>query len=385
MVANIGRKKFQTPAPLREDNVTPLSLSMLDNYINSVADVYLTLAELRANQKNKPTIVQAGTRVAASTPAHPSKDEIDVLSQRDKTAEEMLKLVNAALKLAKKTKLKLPPDSRRKKDGIFLKGMPKIRWKTDNDYQGDISRVVDMVRCTLLCDDVNDIQLLSEIFRPCAEAPLSTDVNYEVVRYRNEFNRINPEKGGIRRIQLNIAFEDAGGHVGEILVFYGPSSEKYDVSRKEYGHQAAAEEGIRKSIERSNDHKVISKLSRKVSDAKNKRRKANDEAADFPQVRALTMNQRAYEINQFPVIINEDAHQGITFALVPNPLTGFWETDQRFLDIIENPRDYPSFNISESNIPDAVLRAEALCHSTSLKRELKKAKPDDSFIGPSLL
>ena len=104
--------------------------------------------------------------------------------------------------------------------------------------------------------------------------------------------------------------------------------------------------------------------------AKGERNKANEEAANFPEVRALAMNQTAYEVNEFPVIINDDGHEGRKFALVPNPASGFWETDQRFLDVIENPQDYPHLTINKSNLFEAKVRGEALCREQRIGKSM---------------
>jgi len=219
-----------------------------------------------------------------------------------------------------------------------------------------------MVRCTILAGNVDELQILSEIFRPCS--------NPNVIRYRNEFNGVNPDKGGIRRLQVNLALPEADGHVAEILVFYGPSADKYDLSRAAYGIKRSADDAAARSEKRPGNYEatvIAGKLSVKAEET---RRQANEEAANFPEVRSLTMSQRAYEINQFPVIVNEDGREGQRFALVPNPVSGLWETDQRFLDVIDHPENYDDVKVLDSNIFDARVRAEALCRSENLKTEL---------------
>jgi len=364
-----SRRKYKSPAEIREDNVTPLDIGLLGDYMDEAADDYFNLVDLR-QQQHKASLVQAGTYVIPSIVKQTSDDELVIVSDREKAAAEMLKIVKQVLKLAKHSKLKLPQGKRRLIDGISLKDINLIKKKAQKKYQGDMGRVVDPVRCTILAGDVNDLQLLSEIFRPCSDGVLLPNANFEVLRYRNEFNRINPEKGGIRRIQANIKMPEVDGYVGEIMVFFGPSAAKYDISRNAYGKQRGAEDALDRSYGKAGYEAVVV-AGTMAKNANKERTKANQEAVDFPEVRALVMQQTAYEINDFPVIINEDGREGQAFALVPNPASGVWETDQRFLDVIQNPEAYPDLKIIKSNIHEAKIRGEALCRNSHLIETLR--------------
>jgi hypothetical protein len=350
-----------TPIQLRGDNKTPLQLSLLPEYMDAVLTDCIELAEIRQDEARKQIIIQAGTRAVPIITRHRSSDEKTILDQRQLASVELLKVVKQALKYAKKSKLKVP-DGGKFIDGINFKSIKAISKKANKDYGGDVSRVVDMVRCTILAGDIRDLQILSEMFRPCA--------NPKILRYRNEFNRVNPEKGDIRRLQVNPVLESAGGHVGEILVFYGPSAVKYEESREAYGVKRMAEEAIDRSDGRSADQTAIVKASILAEKAERKRKLANREAASFPQIAKLRMGQQAFSINEFPVVVNDDAREGQRFALVPNPASGLWETDQRFLDIIDNPNDYDGYAVDPLSQFDASVRGHALCRSMELHDHL---------------
>ena len=357
-----GKSRHHTPRELREDNVTSLELGSLSDYMNKVSDLCEEITKLRRNDPNQAILIQAGTRAIPLTPRQPSNDEVTILPQRQQAASELLSVVDHALSFAKKSRLKFP-QGKSKADGISLKEITKIIDKAHKDYAGDISRVVDMVRCTILAGDVQDLQTLSEIFRPCA--------NPNVVRYRNEFNRVNPGKGDIRRLQVNVALPNAEGHVAEILIFYGPSAEKYEQSRAAYGRERAAKDAVIRGAVNAVDvgYKAIARANKYGAKAARERSRANAEAADFPEVRSLVMNQQAYLINGFPVIVSDDAHEGKRFALVPDPKTGFWETDQRFLEIIESTRG--DMMIEGTTPLTCSVRAEALCRSKELQEHLR--------------
>jgi len=308
--------------------------------MEAAVDDYVNVSDIRKKDRFKSLqiLIQAGTRAVPVPIRQSIQDDITFLNAREKGAEEMLKIVKSTLKLARKTKLKRPPGKRLLMDGISIKRRDAMYKKAEKKYKGDLTGIVDPVRCTLLAENSDELQLLSEIFRPCAHGLFLPDADFEVVRYRNEFNRVNPEKGGIRRLQVNVKMPGADGLIGEIMAFYGPSAAKYDISRDAYGEERSSDDALKRAIlHGQHGPETTMRTQRRKTQAQQKRRRANDEAADFPEVRALTMDQHAYTINEFPVIINDDAFRGQSFAIVPNPASGYWETDQRFLDIIEYP------------------------------------------------
>ena len=371
-MSNNQKSKYQPPKELSEDNITPLDIDLLGDYMDQVAEAYVGISDFRKGSKDPNLLIQAGTHAIPVPLRQTIHDEIDIINARQRGAEEMLKIVRATLKLARKTVLKRPEGKRLLRDGISLKTVEAMKYKAGKDYENDISRVVDPVRCTLLAGNSHQLQLLSEIFRPCAQGLLMPDANFEVVRYRNDFNRMNPEKGGIRRLHINVKMPDADGLVGEIFVFYGPSAAKYDISREAYGEERSSKDAMTRAVMHGQyDHRTHKKTRQKATKASQRRRQANNEAADFPEVRALTMHQRAYIVEEFPVIVNDDAHQGKRFAIVPNPATGLWETDQRFLDVIDNPDQYPEYRIVNTDSHDALIRGEALCRHEELSEALK--------------
>lgn len=347
-----------------------MQLSALKAYMEAATLDCVKISELRQDERHRSSIIQAGTPAVRDPVRQTSNNELEIIDQRPQAAQAMLRIVKAALNHAKKSELKLPPGTRRLIGGISLKSIQAIKNKADEDYKGDIARVVDTVRCTILAGDIDDLQLLSEIFRPCARGLFSPDVDFEVIRYRNEFNRINPEKAGIRRLQVNIKMPEAEGHVGEILIFFGPSAAKYDASRAAYEEERANKKAITRAVLRGQGHETTKKLITNAARAKRVRTQANEEAANFPEVRALVMNQSVYEVDDFPVVVNDDGRTGQRFALVPNPVSGLWETDQRFLDVIERPDAYPDLKVHSSSIHEARVRGEALCLNQLLRKEL---------------
>lgn len=356
------RKKHITPVALRSDNETPLNLGELEVYMNMVFDRAAKLEQSLESQRNRDFFFAAGTRASPITPRHASRKKDTILEQRDAASDGLIKVVKGALAIARKTKLHVPT-AEIDKNGISRKVLDSIERKVKREYKDDpapYSRVVDMVRCTLLSETADDIQILSEYFRPCAMP--------EVVRYQNDFSHINTQRGNIRRLHINVRIPSAGGHIGEIFVYDARGYQHYEKSRKEYGLERDAKAAEERVVLRGADHKTIRSASKAKVRAGQARVNANNLAASAPDIRDLVTNQKSFLIDDFPVVVVESAYEGERYAIVPNPVTGYWETDQRFLDIIENPKAHHV----ERVIPyDIAVRAQALVESTELSQQLR--------------
>ena len=98
------------------------------------------------------------------------------------------------------------------------------------------------------------------------------------------------------------------------------------------------------------------------------RKNANDAAGSPPEIRDLLLNQQLYLINDFPVVVVDSKYDNQRFALVVNPTTGFWETDQRFLEIVDNPGDFLVDRFVSGY--DIAIRAQAIAESAELRQQL---------------
>ena len=81
------------------------------------------------------------------------------------------------------------------------------------------------------------------------------------------------------------------------------------------------------------------------------------------------LGRKFYSIDGFPVIVIDDPLKETRFALVPNPVTGFWETDQRFLNVLN---DQENHIINEITPHKAGLMAEALVQNIQLRQLLER-------------
>ncbi len=322
---------------------------------------WLRVDALRQSERARDFFSPAGTRVIQSPPRHAKYEPEEILAQRESAADGLLRIVKDSFRIAKKSRLFVPADSANLIQGISIKSDTSLHKKARDEYGDDphpYSRVVDMVRCTILSDTPQDIQILSEHFRPCAMPT--------VVRFKNDFARVNAERGNIRRLHINVRVPDSDGHVAEIFVYFGPAYEKYETSRQAYGHMRTARAAEERAVLRGLHHKAVAAASKIKAQAARARVAANDLAA--LDVRDLVVNPRFFSVNDFPVVVVESAYDNMSFALVPNPASGFWAIDQRFLKIIED--DLDGFKIDRITPYEVSVRAQALIENTELRQQL---------------
>lgn len=346
-----------TPQQLRENNCTPLDLKSLELYSSLVSADLISLQKQRSERTlesfNPKYFIMAGCMISQPLPRNTQSSLEDILSVRPESAKEL----NAKLKKIKKTakfSIKLPKKGKHDQHGFSLKGDSRIDEKAEEYGSIDTdprpySRVVDTLRTTLLAEKAEDIQRLSEYFRPCAMGG--------VVRFFNAFSQPD-QANNLRRILINARM--ATGLVAEIQIQHADTSDLYDASQRAYEMERAANYALTRATA-STTRKVglISKSSHKT------RLQNNTEAASIQEVAVLQSRREFLSVSGYPVVINHDNWEENRFALVPNPQSGLWETDNRFLRLIDDGRDVEQITPNETQ-----LRALAVNNHHELRQML---------------
>lgn len=353
-----------TPRALLSKNSTPLDIGELDTYAALSSENLLDIQTTPDDRHIRKYFVAAGCRIDQILPHHISNqfstavgDPAKILEILFKQADEAANELNGLLlNLPGNPRFEIKPPRAGEIDdyGFSRKSKKKIRTKADKDYNGDQRRVVDIVRTTLLAYSAEDIQKISEALRPCAMP--------NVVRFQNEFAQPNMQHG-TRRLLIN--FRAANGHVAEIQVFHKAAKDIYDASRQKYSEQQAAEDAKNRAGWITTGWQALVSADIFRQKAEKERLAANEAAARLPDVSILQTRQEFFLIDDFPVMLVHDNWEKQRFTVVPNPLSGLWETDQRFLEILDN-RDGDA-DIKEITRDEAAQRAIALSRTEEIK------------------
>ena len=110
-----------------------------------------------------------------------------------------------------------------------LKGEERVKEKTQQDYDGDYSRVLDVVRATGVWTKPDGIKFASITANIASAA--GDDGNLRVVRCKNRFG--DPPPSGYRDVMLNVQLRE-GKHIGELQLQLKELSEVKSVAHVSY-------------------------------------------------------------------------------------------------------------------------------------------------------
>ncbi|KAL3939095.1 MAG: hypothetical protein SGBAC_006118 [Bacillariaceae sp.] len=103
-----------------------------------------------------------------------------------------------------------------------LKGEHRVKQKRDRDYDGDVRRVIDYVRCSLIFDmeDMGKVKEFVDRLRDDESGPYSKE--WKLVRVKDGFEKAeNFLVGGYRDIKLNLRYKP-NGHIIEVQLHLRP-------------------------------------------------------------------------------------------------------------------------------------------------------------------
>lgn len=240
------------------------------------------------------------------------------------------------------------------KYGISFKSQHSIERKAANEYMTpegpDYSRITDYVRTTLHVRSLKDIVTLSNYFRPCN--------NPNTVAFENSFACKNDENG-MRR--LKIVYRLPNGFLVEIQVHHPKAELAYKKSHDAY----EIERGIADAAPRATDPQTHRALGKLHVTARTRRLSINEKVNEDLGLNGLVLQRKYFTINGFPVMHVYNPFTTNAFTVVPNPLTGFFEVDDRFRGFLEKPTK--GYSVAETTRDDFIIKSTALSHSPQVK------------------
>ena len=139
----------------------------------------------------------------------------------------------------------------------------------------------------------------------------------------------------------------------------------YDASEDEKHMERDANAAMARSSTRSGEEQAIRAAGKASRKAGISRKALNAQAESIEQVSVLQGSFQYYSVGGFPIAVNTDNWEKQRFALVPNPVSGLWETDNRFEGLIRHDI------ANDISVKEAELLAEALVQSDEIRRSLK--------------
>lgn len=349
-----------TPKELRQGNRTPLDPEKIGDYAALARAQLEYITQNHSWRDNDPPkfFIAAGCHTVQPIPRNLSNDPDELMSLVPETAAEMNEIVQWLR--SKRIRFDIKPPNRgisdeygfsRKSDTGFL--VKAGQYESEKFDERPYSRVADLIRTTLTFHDDRNGQKLSEIFRPCAMG--------NVVRYVNTI--LAPtDDGKPRRILANL--RSKSGLLMEFQIRRKSADALYDDSEDAYQGRRALLAGVARASTHTSDAQVFRRLGRLSEQAISARWRKNQEASSLDDGTKLTSKFRYLSVHGFPIAENLDAWEGERFAIVPNPKSGFWETDQRFLKLIDHP------DAVEIELREAAVHAEALTQTSELRQML---------------
>lgn len=205
-----------------------------------------------------------------------------------------------------------------------VKTMHRMKEKAGTDYNGDISRIIDPLRCSIY------IKSIEQYHR--AERFLSPDTNSDILRYENAFARPD-ESGGQRRVKANPRISN--GLITEFQV-------RHEGMEKAYGETADLYKRIRhieaRMMQNPNmDNAQALALGQKHAGLIAERVSIHNAAAAACGMDRVVLQRDLMLVDDMPVVKNYDPSTGEFSTLIPDAQTGRFRRDNSYLYKLDNP------------------------------------------------
>lgn len=377
--------KFETMSAIDLTNVTPIPIDDLKSLFRCAAKKIDSIKGLRLD---KYFFLTAGIAIASPKRIQPFQGRDELIAKQKECALALRDVVKplrkgtvthkplpewveaekerkalAQSKSAKQkyARRKLTEQDELQKLGISLKTPESIDRKALDDYgkdgAPDYSRIMDYVRCTLYVKDAKDIVRLSNQFRPCN--------NPNTIYFENSFACKN-DKTGVRRLMIN--YKLPNGCIAEIQVVHAEAEKAYLRSHDAYRKERAVKDAGSKTALRGQFDPSTSKALGKVEGSAHQERVTTNEKINQDLgLNGLVLQRSFASIDGFPVMRVYNPFTLNTFTVVPNPITGFYEIDDRFLKIIDNPDKFKDKEVKTINRDTFITRSTALLHSNEAR------------------
>ncbi len=248
----------------------------------------------------------------------------------------------------------------------IVKTKGRIHTKARDDYNGDYSRVCDILRTTITVNSPEQIRRLGNLLRPSN--------NSNVVRYEDSFSKPD-EDGGIRRLLANVRLPN--GHVVEIQVRHEGMEHAYKQTEDLYLRARATKARLEQTQAKAETegrstaevNALLLPMQKKHDHFMAQRTQIHEKAAKRHKLDELILDRNFHLIDGFPVMQTYDKHSGEFNVVVPDPKTGKYVTDNSFVPLLSDA----SHAVESVDRNIFIARSRALVASDGVKAHLHLA------------
>lgn len=292
-----------------------VSASLFDVFPEIVRQVDSVASLSRAPRIDltKQFFMVSGIPVIPKPPRQLTSDISELYREADKVAKEFETAVQEYTRKADASGFVIVP----------RKEQSRTRKKAEVDYDGDTSRVCDILRATIKINSAAQYRKITNLLLPAH--------NSSIVRLQDGF--ASPDKdGGLRRVLANIQLSN--GHIAEIQVRHTSMEKAFDDTDKLWKRIRDMRAVLENPEKKNLSNGQIEDLAKTLAHHEKERIKVFQAAAK--KMDNVVIDRSFFLVDGFPVMQTYDRYAKEYSAVVPDARSGNFITDNRFLPLLND-------------------------------------------------